>query len=108
MDLQKINSEIWRLKNIQKEVSESLEREEDFDKIYQLLLSEYNRVGGDKGNGSYWNNLRQTLRKQAFFYNDSKNQRPSKNTYSLYEEFITNFNQDLLGEITRLEAKIEF
>lgn len=94
MDIERIK----RLRNVLSTIEANARHESSFDELYQLLQDEYHLEGGRDAKffmGSYNHNLSQTIYKQADCYIRTKKRRPIKGAPSEFEEFISNFKQDV-------------
>lgn len=87
-------------------IRESRGHKNKFDKINELLEKEYYWEGGEEGNGEYWNDLRQTINKQTSSYKTEKAKKAKMGAQREYDDFLTNFNLDVMEEITRLKSAI--
>lgn len=80
-------------------------QEYDFDKIYALLQTEISsekEQGIDRRDNPYLNNLEITKDKQASEYTTALMRKPKGNHSSLYNSFISHFEQDITEELRRL------
>lgn len=98
-----MDSKIDRLRAVLSKIKTGYNNESSFDGLYETLKSEYRTEGGDEGGGIYWNNLRQSIAKQAEDYISKKKRRPVKGAPDEYESFVRNFKHDVTDEINRLK-----
>lgn len=96
-----------RLTELLQFINDNGDREYNFDKLYDKLIDEYHTEEAYNSNlreNSYLNNLRQTRDKQAATYIRTKQKRPKGNCYPEFEDFVSNFEQDV-REGLRLHIK---
>ncbi len=101
-----LEAKIATLEQILLSINNNLYNEAAFEKLYQLLQSEYNIERKNDSvidRGSYADNLLQTIEKQANSYRSAKNK--SKSLPQLYREFTYNYEQDISEELYRCKVR---
>lgn len=104
-----LEQRIEYLENLINKINSSARYESRFDDLYKLLKKEYTLEGGDAGNayrGSYNDDLRQTIGKQAAEYKTILKRRPVKGAPVEYESFVRNFKHDVDDELNRCKYKL--
>jgi len=94
-----------RLKVVLSKINQGYEKEHNFDNLYRILQEEYQIEKRDCGNGTYCNNLRQTIEKQAEEYLLKKGRRPIKGAPEEYRSFVSHFRTDVMDELPIPENK---
>lgn len=100
-----MKDKIERLENVLSSIELYSRNEYHFQTLYDILREEYENKGGRTGKGVYWNNLRQTIQKQASSYMSAKSRRPKKGAPDEYDEFIMHFRMDVSNELTSLKLQ---
>lgn len=100
-----MKEKIQRLKKVLSTILLCYNNEHNFDRLYALLLAEYQIEGRVNEEGLYWKNLKQTINKQAEEYISKKKRRPKRGAPDEYESFVRNFKHDVTNEINQLKLQ---
>lgn len=94
-----------RLQDLERLLSDNMDKEYKFDEIYQKLLDERHIEDDfslDSQKKLYLKNLNITYSKEAAMYQEMKRKRPNSNFNDEYNDFIKAFKQDVTDELCRL------
>jgi hypothetical protein len=105
-----LTEKIKRLEKVLDAIEGGKRYESSFTKLKSILLEEYRLEGGKDSPyvmGSYNHNLSQTLSKQAHIYEVILKKRPKKGAPNEYDDFISNFRQDVQDELSRCNMRVQ-
>ncbi|NEU08477.1 hypothetical protein GZH53_09170 [Flavihumibacter sp. R14] len=90
------NQRIFRLRNLLATVNLKGRYERNFQALYELLLYEFKLEGGLDGDDEYWNNLGQTIERQAQTYIEATHGRQGKSAPAEFRNFVSHFKKVLV------------
>lgn len=91
-----------RLRDLERFLSDNMDKEYRFDEIYKVLQSEKNieeAVNSDSRKNTYLKNLYKTINDEAAMYQEKIRKKPNSNFHHEYYYFIKAFKQDVTDEL---------